>query len=434
VACSFGFGVVAARFLGAPELFAQIVLLVTTVDLLLVLIGLGIPDVLVRYGHQAVRYGWLKKYLLGSVLACLSCFTTILLIWYSLSNSAGSLLGLDSFVWTVALLIIPLRWVTRVSFSILWSTGRFIQRGLVDTLAPFFRLLVMLGMVTVLPSDALGLSPLTAVAAIYGLSEVFSAVISVLMLRFVSSRDHMRDHIDQEPEFEEETALELMKKFLPYAFWGVCAAFFLVLISFSDRVMVQSAATKEVLGEFGVAYSLVNYYYVASVIVSNVLLTNQVKLWSVGQAQSVIRNISLLSIVTAIGSVGLYFILDAAGVWIIAVTYGEAFVGGVAFFKALCFCIGMQCVYAVVGVLCPITEKPWITALGLGLGVLFNYVASLTASAIFGAIGVIVATGFAYGLVIVFIVWMLRCNGILIPWVPVIFSLIVVATPLLSMV
>ena len=94
----------------------------------------------------------------------------------------------------------------------------------------------------------------------------------------------------------------------------------------------------------------------------------------------------------------------------------------------------MQCVYAVVGVLCPITEKPWITALGLGLGVLFNYVASLTASAIFGAIGVIVATGFAYGLVIVFIVWMLRCNGILIPWVPVIFSLIVVATPLLSMV
>lgn len=384
---AFLVNIIISRLLFDPSIYGIFSLSISYIGILIVILGLGINGSLVRFSTEELA----KKNLISFISECYSNVFAIQFLFILISFSFSSYLSdlifnspnyqfLIYFIGFCLIIETISLWIS----SVFWGLNNFKLRGLSISIIPFFKF-IFLGVTYFFLKKA----SIQLIILLILLSEIFS--LSLLLFFFKKKFGSIPFKLFQLPAFNSEK----VRKSFSFGMWSMLAAIGMLLMGLIDKIFINEFINKEILGKYTILSSLISYLPLLVVIVSNVLLSNYLKIWEKNQ-QIVINKINqvfyILLILLIIGSILMNYCSD----FIISNLYGNIYVGLAHLIPIMLLSVFYNSNYMIIGNLAAISKNPKFTTYSFLIGLSVNVIGNFFFTPIFGLNAIVITTAVSY--------------------------------------
>ena len=415
VVISFLINILLAKSLKSPDTFGLLLFVLSLIDLLIVVLGIGIQGAIVRYAKQNYEINSLSNYIneiTSYVYTLYFVFISIILIFNSFFSDL--LFGIyDIKLIMLLVVLLPLRALNRLYSSIFWGFNNFLKRGLNEMFASLFQLIFLLFIYFLLLNN---IHLIWFLISSYFLSEIISIIYFNRVLINEYQISLLRYNL---PNFRFS---KIFKKNLKFGAWTMLAAINLTLMNIVDKASINKFISSEMLGKYSIIILISGYFLLPVRMISNVVLTNFIDDWEKDK-QNVIKKINNIYFRT---SICLFFILILFNHFLpdfIKLFFGSNYQGLEYLFPVLIIAIMIKVHYMVFGNLAAISENPYITTISFIPGLIVNIIGNIIFVPIYGVLAAIITTVISYIFIVILLYILLYKENIYLGFKSIILSI-----------
>lgn len=384
---AFLVNIIISRLLFDPSIYGIFSLSISYIGILIVSLGLGINGSLVRFSTEELA----KKKLISFISECYSNVFAIqflfILISFSFSSYFSDLMfnspnyqfliyfiGFCLIIETISL------WIS----SVFWGLNNFKLRGLSISIIPFFKF-IFLGVTYFFLKKV----SIQLIILLILLSEIISLILLLFFFKKKFGSNPFK--LFQLPAFNSEK----VRKSFSFGMWSMLAAIGMLLMGLIDKIFITKFVSLEILGKYTILISLLSYFTLSITIVSNVLLSNYLKIWEENKSFVVKRINTIyfyLLILLIIGSIVFRFFSD----FIISSLYGQVYIGLGYLIPIMLLAVFYNTNYMIMGNLAAISKNPKYTTYSFLIGLLINIIGNSLFAPKYGVEAIVITTAVSY--------------------------------------
>ena len=379
--------VIIARVLFDSSRYGLLALSLSYIDVLIVVFGLGANGALVRFSKEQFDKNKLYDYVKEnySNVFTIHVFITILILLFR--NYFSQLFFGSSNEYILLYLIIICFFTKTIQLwisSIFWGLNRFTFRGIVIITLPIIKIL-LLSFLYVLKSKG----SLVNIVYIFIISELISSFL--LLILYKREFGNMPFKFFQKPSLLSPN----VKISFSFGLWSMFAGISMLLMNLVDKIFISKYIDLATLGKYTILVMLVSYFTLSIMMISNVLLSNYLKLWEKNKSLVIYKINKIFYIVLSaitLGGICFSYFID----YFIKNVYGEIYLGLNYIVPFLLIAMIFNATYMLFGNLAAISKKPKLTAYSFAFGLVINLIGNFIFVPEYGIYAVVITTVISY--------------------------------------
>lgn len=387
LALSLLVNIIISRLLLDPSAYGIFNLAISYIGILIIILGLGVNGALVRFSKEELTNNNLKRFIsecYSNVFAIQFLFITVIVIF---SDFFSNLIFNDSnfqyLIYFICFCLIAETIQLWIS-SIFWGLNDFKLRGISISIIPLFKF-IFLGVAFF----SLKTITLNLIVYLVVLSEVIS--LGLLLLFYKKKIGNLPFKFFKYPALGSKN----VKKAFSFGLWSMLSAIGMLLMNLIDKIFITKFVSLEILGKYTILISLLSYFTLSITMVSNVLLSNYLKIWEENKSFVVKRINTIyfyLLILLMIGSIVFRFFSD----FIIQNLYGQVYLGLGYLIPIMLIAVFYNTNYMIMGNLAAISKNPKYTTYSFLIGLLINIIGNSLFTPKYGVEAIVITTSVSY--------------------------------------